>query len=343
MSKTLMKAEKPGKVEVLGPESEELTITRETSTALQTFVRGAIAFFTTARRLELRAEATLARARAIKPPTDAATDEALQRELKQSNKESKEAEDHWTPINSAMAGYHKWTVARRRRATDRHDEVKSLLQPMHNAYVESEKRRVAAETERLRLAAEQKAREDRQAELDRMEAEAFAAEAASPTLSASEQAYVREYDALIGKSYHSGEVRHCAVQACIRAGYKKPELVALKMLEAPKILAAISAMVSARAIREQAAAVKEAPLEVAVVPEVKANVTKTAGTHDRTTWSGQVVDLAAARAAWKKGTYDIPDDIWVVDPTRLNELARLLQKNLDRMPGLRAVPKTTTI
>jgi hypothetical protein len=65
-----------------------------------------------------------------------------------------------------------------------------------------------------------------------------------------------------------------------------------------------------------------------------------AGT-DRTTWTGEVTDLQALVDAVIAGT--VPRDVLMVNQPVLNGYARSMHALLNNWPGVRAVPKTTTV
>jgi hypothetical protein len=80
------------------------------------------------------------------------------------------------------------------------------------------------------------------------------------------------------------------------------------------------------------------------IEESKPQVTRAAGAHDVTRWSGVLDDEQAIRdAAFDHPELGIPRDLFVVNPARLNELARALEARLDAWPGVHAVKKTGVV
>ena len=125
-------------------------------------------------------------------------------------------------------------------------------------------------------------------------------------------------------------------------GYKDPFKAAARLLTYTKIASAITAAAEAKAIRDQAAAKRLAPI-VVDIPTVHADVARSAGSFDRTTWSAELLDEQALIEAVIRGGAGIPRDILQVNPAKLNEYARSLHELIDRWPGVRSVKKTTTV
>jgi hypothetical protein len=298
--------------------------------AIREFFKGLAGFFTTATALERSAAAKLDRARTLTPPQTAAEDAAIQRFIKEANGDRKQIDDHWT-ICSRVHGFHRMLTAARDRGANQVVEASAIAQRLHNRYVDDEKRRAAAEQERRRQAAEEQARLDREAELARAEQLAIAREESSPDLSDRESAFVEFI--LSGNS---------AIAAARAAGYKDGVTRGPKLLDSPKIQAAIQAQREARAIRRQAEARKAEPLDVQV-EEVKPNVTRAAGAVDRKYKRGECLDEAKFRSAAFAGSYGIPQDVFVVDPSKLNEYARSMGALINRWPGVRYVEETKTV
>jgi hypothetical protein len=318
-------------------EDEQLAVT--VGAAIQDFIRGLAGFFTTAKALEQTAANWLHKAQTLTLPTSPEADEALQRFCKEVTLERKQVEEHWR-ITSLVSQFHRRMTARRSKATDALEEAARLANHWHNTYVAAERRRAAEEQERLRRAAEEQARRDREAELRRMEEEALKREAASPELSGRETLFV-----------HAIVAGYGPVQAAQRAGYKDPAAVAPRLL-APgsKVQAAIQSRLEAVQIRKQAEARKAAPVQVADVPTVKANVTRAGNAYDRTTLSAELLDARALLTAFLgcapedfKNRYGIPADLFEVNPARLNQYARSLGERLNEWPGVRLKKDTRVV
>ncbi len=312
------------------PVSEDELFAVEAGTAVQAFLGGVRAFFQQATQLERSAKLTLQEAKALVLPTNGAEDEALQTFIKGTSVAAKAVEEHWD-ICQRVSAFHKRLTGARARSVDALKEANLLGNNLHNRYVAEAKRKAAEEQERVRKEAERKASEDRQKELDELERQANEAEAASATLSEREQIFVDMY-------FANGN----AMKAAQVAGYKNPMEKGAALILLPKIKAAVEAKQSAAAIRSQAKAKSEAPLEVEV-ETVKADITRAAGVKgDVTTWGYEVLDEAAFIEAFRSGKYGVPTNCVQPAPKGLGELARGLRENLDRIPGLRH-KKTTGV
>lgn len=309
---------------------EELTFQEEVGGAIHRFVGNFLTFLREAKLLERQAQTSLTLAKTFVLPTSAQEDEQLQIYIRNNNAEKKRGEEHCR-ITSVVSQFHKRLVAVRTRITAPREEGSDIANRLHNAYVAKERQRVQDEQDRVRRDAEAQAQRDRQVELARLEAEAQAREESSETLSAREQLFVDGY-------LSGGD----AQRAAGLAGFKDPYKQAVRLLATPKILAAIRAKQEAVAIRQQAAAVKEMPLDV-IVPDVQANITKAAGAQDRTTRSCEIVDAEAFVKAAVSGTFGIPLDCLMPNPVKLNEMARSLRAEINRWPGVRLNETTKVV
>lgn len=321
--------------EVLDAQHES-QLTTTAGDDIQTFVAGVRRFFTQAAALERRAHGVLAEAKALTAPTTADEDLAVQQIIVKAKEETRVVEAHWT-IAQKVHQFHKRLVAGRSRATDVLDQAVELANGHHQRYVQAERRRAAEEQERLRREAEAQAQRDREAELKRLEEQALKAEAEAPTLSAREQRFV-ECLLVWGENYKGREAA-----AASQAGYKNPADAAQRLVLLPKIVAAFSAARQAAAVRQQAAAVKAAPVEVAHVEQVKPNIAHVAGKSDRSYHSAEVVDAAAFVQAALAGQLGIPADCLMPNPVKLNEYAKSLKERLNLWPGVRYVKKDSLV
>jgi hypothetical protein len=317
------------------PIPEEITNTSLDGNVIVKFLRTLAPFFETARHLEANAVSSLTLAKAMKRPTTMQEDESCQRFLKQVNADSKAVESHWN-VTTIVFAFHRRLVAARKRATDPLDEAKTIANGHHNAYVETEKRRVAIEQERLRREAEERARIDRERELAEAEEQALMQELELENCSDRERNFVSFYVLPIYTTVGN------AAAAAERAGYKNPDKAAVKLMSTPKIEKAIEAQRAAEAIRAQNAAVRQQPLNVDV-ETVKPRISRSAGGHERTTWTGEILDEPAFIAAFLAGKHGIPADVVQINPVKLNEYARSLGTRLDLWPGVRAKKSTTFV
>lgn len=307
----------------------ELLPTQTEGMTIREFLTSLVPFFTHARELELAAKRTLDRARSTLPPTSAAEDGDLQVHIRQASADRKVILDHWE-ITSLVYRFQRRLVAARERGAMMLEEAANLWQQQHNTYAEQERRRAQREQERQRQESEAQAQRDRDAELQRLEAQALKAEAGSADLSEREQKFVEFY--IVNKM--------ADVDAARAAGYKDPKAAALRILTTPKIIAACKAKQSAVAIREQASAVKEAPLDVRSV-DVKPQLEKV-GT-DRTTKTMEIFDARLLVEAVIGGRHGIPADMLMPNPVKGNDYARNLGDVINRWPGCRLKTKTTTV
>lgn len=298
---------------------------------VSTFLKGLVPFVKQALELEKTAKQRLAEAKRFTAPQSADEDAKLQQHIKDSAAAKRGTEAHWQTITSTLHGLHRRMTARRDVAVKALEEAQSIPNRLHNAYVEAERRKANEENERRWREEARLAEERRAAELDEIERQAMAREAASADLSERELAFV---DAYVGGIGTQGDGQASAK----RAGYKDPFAQAARLLGSEKIRSAVQGRLDAIRLREQAAAKSEAPLELREVEEVKADVASV-GT-DVTRWKAEVLDEVLFIAAVCSGKHGIPQDVLQVNPAKLNEYARSLRGQLNRWPGVRAVSTT---
>lgn len=309
--------------------TEEIELTKISAADITTFLRGLVPFFTKAKELEDKALATLAAARVRKPPTSPEDDETLQLEIKRANKGKRLIEEHWK-ITAALSALHKRTVARRQRGVIALEQAAKLGNDLHNAFVEAARRTAEAEQYRLRREAEDKARADREAELDRLEAEALEREA-NENLSAREIVFVL-------RMVESDDV----TAAAKAADYRYPFQAGARLMGLAKIQAAIKDKREAFALRRQIDARKDEPFAVNV-PKVASGVIMAAGASSRENWSGVVNDEPAFVDAVCDGKLGIPRDALQINRVKLNEYARSLKHEINRWPGVHAERKNQIV
>ena len=311
--------------------SPDLALVTQSQTALDGFFRGLTTFFQDAREIEAAARTALTKAQALPAPTSATEDQAVQVFIQDCNAGKKAAEAHWG-ICATVFQLHKKLVAGRNRPVELREQAVALAQQKHNGYVDAERRRVAAEQERLRQEAEDRARREREAELKKAEEDALKLEAASADLSEREQDFVAHILAGVGPE-----------QAALKAGYKD-RYIGLRLLQRPKIEQAIEARRAAELLRQQTAAKAAAPLEVKVEQAAPANVI--AMGSDRTTWSAELLDadafLAAVLDPKTRTALGIPAAVVKIDEPELNRCAKDLKELINRWPGVRAKKTTRT-
>lgn len=310
--------------------SEDEQFVAQAATHVLAFLKRLGEFFTIARALEESAVATLDAARGLQPSTNADEDVKVQQFIKKTSADAKDVADHWS-ITTVIHGFHRRMTGRRAVAEGKLKEANAIGNALHNRYVDERKRKAAEAQEQERRAAETRARLEREQEQAAREAEALKAESEAPELSEREQRFVDEVFKLIPPS-----------QAARIVGYKNHALQAEKLLALPKIQAAIEVKRKAAAIREQAAAEAQKPLDIQV-ETVRPEIDRAVGARDRTTHSAEVVDAQALIQACIAGGYGIPWDILDVKPAKVNEYARSLHERISLWPGVRYVKKTTVV
>lgn len=298
-------------------------------------------FFTGAAELEQKAKATLAKVDAMKVPTNVDEDEKLQRTIKQIAQDQAGVEVYWD-ITKKVSALHRRLTAKRGIAEDALERAKKKANDLHNQWTANERRRVDEENRRREREARERAEREQQERAAELEREALKREAESPELSAREKDFVTNFTTVGGSCYSD------ATRSAQFAGYKNAAEQGARLAKAPKIQVAIKAALEANALRQQAAAVKAQPVDVEyqeVEPELS-----TAYGSDRTNWGGELLDERALMTAFLgcapedyKNRFGIPADLWMVNPKKLNEVARSLHERLDLWPGVRAKKNTQVV
>jgi hypothetical protein len=309
--------------------SEDEQFAHAVGVSIRKFLAGLAGFFTTAKAMEESALTTLTIARTLTVPTSKETDETMQRFIRKVSADKRQVEEHWK-ITSLVSQFHRRLTARRATAIEPLDQASRIANDLHNRYVEEERRRVAAEQERVRKEAEERARKEREEELAKLEADRVAAEEASQDLSDREAIYV---DAILRGLNEQ--------QAATRAGFRDPLKAAARLRSSAKVQAAIQAKREADALERQKQALAARPIEYDYVePEIAPAVGK-AGV-DRSTWSAELLDERALIQAIVDGKHGIPLDVLTINRPVLNDYARRMHELIDRWPGVRA-KKTTRV
>lgn len=301
-----------------------------TGKAILQWFGGLAGFFTTARAMEGEAALRLTRAQALEVPITKAEDERMQKFVLDTTEQLAGVEAHWN-ITTQIHKLHRRMTAARSRTTDSLDTAKSIGNRLHNTYVENEKRRAREEEERINREREAAAQRQRAEELAAAEAEALRREAAAPTLSEREGIFV---DHLFGGKLPA--------QAAKLAGYKNPEEVGPRMAGSAKVVTALTAKREAATIRTQAEAKRAEPVQVERV-EVKPEISRASGGHDRTTRSLEILDLEAFRKAAFSGQHGIPLDCFTIDQAKCNSYARDWREQVNRWPGVRLKTNTGVV
>ncbi len=338
--KSVSRAVTPEVIDV-PPPNPEVALALSDGDPIQQFVAGLQMFFGEALELEKRANDDLAVAKTWTVPTCLEDDQRLVAALRQNTVERKVIEEKWG-VTQIIHRFHRRLTAMRDRGVTVRTEVERIGNRLHNQYTEAERRRAQEEQERERRAAEERARLDRERVLAEIDAQALAAEQASPDLSEREKRFV---------DYYTGPYASSASRAAQQAGYKNPDQAAAKLLAASKITQAIEAARKAKEIRDQATAIRQSPVIVDDVVEVKAQV---AG-GDRTTWGYECYNpdafIAAVLDPLERTKHGIPVDIAQEALRRmlkdgapiLTDYAKALKENLDRWPGMRHKKNTKVV
>lgn len=321
----------PANPAALAIRKQQVTGANEGFVALAGFSKQLEVFFDRAEHLVQRADESLAQAEAFTTPKTAREDELLQVTAKQVNADLAETETHFDQITKPLTKLHKFFTGYRGRATGQLEKAKKIVNGLHSAYTQAEALRVQQENERRRLAAEAKQAQERQAELDRLEAAALKAESKSPDLSKREQAFV---DYIVAGMPQP--------QAARTAGFPPSTAFdnAARLMASKKIQKAIKLAQDARDLRQQAQQVAQAPVEEAEYEVATANVVKAAGAKDVTRWKAVVDNPDLLIEAVIAGTFGIPRDVITVDQVALNKYAQSLHKLIDKWPGVHAESDT---
>lgn len=327
MARGKVGASEPEVIDAIATTDPDELFVQQAGLAVSGFLQGLGAFFTRARDIEHAAVSRLERAKQLTVPTSADEDVRMQEFVRETTAAAKEAIAHWN-ICQAVSGFHRRLTSARQRAVDANEQANAIANALHNRFVDAEKRRAAEEQDRLRREAEAKAQADRAAELARQEELAAKAEADAPTLSEREAVFV---DLII-----AGNKPSLAAQ---RAGFKNPATVGPQLLERPKVASAIEAKEKAAAIRTQAAAIKEQPLDVQH-ETVQPNLPKASGASDRTYHGAKVLDEDALLNAVFSGKYGIPRDVLVVDHAKVNAYGKDLKALINKWPGVQYTKNT---
>ena len=289
--------------------------------------KGAAAFFQDRAADERKSREILAQARTLKPATDAASDAENVKLAKLAKVHIQNVTDGWEGFTSLFNRLHKRGVELRKRGIDPATEAYNLANGLHNRWLQAEEQRVREENERRRREEEERARVLRQQELDLLEQQKLDAEESLEGLSDRERSFVSHY-LLTGN----------ALAAARTAGYQDPAKMAPRLLASTKVGGAIRDAVKAKELERQAEAVRQSPLDVDDVEDVKPDVEKVTGAGSRTTKSAVIVDLETLKRAIITGQidYEMAREIVDINQAALNRYARSLGKNIERvLPGVR--------
>lgn len=312
------------------PEDEQLAQTD--GGAIRDFVKGLTGFFLTATAMEKAAVNKLATAKQLIPPTTSQADEVIQKFIQGTTADRKQVEAHWG-ICAIVHRFHRRLTAKRDIAVQALTDANAIGNRLHNGYTEMANRRAEQAEREAREREEFLARQERDQELARLEADAVEREESSPDLSDREESFVGFF---VGGS---GGVAGNGQRAAQAAGYSDALKSSARLLSSVKIQMAIKAKQGAAEIRRQAVVRAAEPITVHV-DEVKPDITRAGGSYDCTTESAEIIDPDALRQAYLSGKYGLPLDL--MDPSQkvCNALAKSMGPRLNTIPGLRY--KSTT-
>ncbi len=315
---------------VVEPEPQDVIALRSDASMIQQFVGGMRVFFERANLLEMEAKANLVRMETRALPTNGDDDHKLQEDIRAMRAHKGEAESHWE-ITALISRVHRRLTSKRAIATDADDRAITIGNSLHNRYADNARAAARAEEERIRREAEDRQRREREAELAELEKQRLKAEANSPDLSAREQSFVDAYTSEVTGWKGNGK------RAAEVAQYKDPDATAARLLNTPKIKKAIDSAETAKRLKQQAQAIREAPVEVEHV-EVRPDLTKGG---ERTTWGAEIINEQALIDAVIRG--EAPRSLLMGNRVAVNDLGKKLRENVDRIPGLRHTKKTGVI
>lgn len=311
--------------------NSEVSLTEQIRSAFTSFFVGFRAYLLRAKELERRADETLAKAKTLKEPTNADEDEFLQAFVKQANADTKETMEHHS-FGLTVHKLHTRINAYRKRGTDPTTEAADIANRLHAAYTAKEKKRVDAENEKRRLAAEAVKQQERDDELAKLEADALKAEEASADLSERERRYV---DLVMGGMEAS--------KAATTAGFKDGFKAAARLMASDKVQKAIEGARQAQALREVKTAVASQPVEAAEYVPEKANIRRAVGAKDVTRKRMVIENADLFIQAVISGKHGIPHDMLTIDEVRGNDYARRMPDAVKLWPGVRVEKETKVV
>jgi hypothetical protein len=263
--------------------------------------------------------------------SDKASDEGALVTIKEGKKGRKQTISDWQIPKRKVAAVADALRDLEKKELEAWDAGLAVLEKRHVEYKRIDDARVAAAEAKERDRLAEIARKNRERELQEQEDAAARLEAASDDLSAREKKFVELVATMRGTSLDGPKTPEYAAS---QAGFKNADVKGPALLTSPKIAHAIASAVEAKAIREQAEALREEPITVAA-PKVESNVGKAAGTRNTKHYSCEgVVDLEKFRAAYLAG--DIPAEAMTPNLTFLNKQADALKDGFEQAyPGAR--------
>lgn len=262
--------------------------------------------------------------------TDKTTHEQALEFIRGAKQLERKIDEHWRTITRGVDTLKRNLLDLKAKDLAPVEAALRLATAVTVTYETAERDRQYREEQQRRREAEEAARVRREEELAAQEAEAARIEAQSPDLSDRERKFVNNilsgYDPTASAHY---------------AGYKNAGDTGKKLMAMPKIADAIASRKAAAEIREQAAAVKEQPLDIVQAAPAESRLGKVAGTSSRMNYSMEVVDADKLFQAVVLNS--VPREAFQANAPFLNQQARALKESFESaFPGCRLI-KTPTI
>lgn len=234
-------------------------------------------------------------------------------------------DDHWSRITRSVDDLKRNLLTMKRTDLEPVESAIAMVEKRALDYDNEQRRREQEAADAARRQAEADAKAKRERELAEHEAQALKFEQDSPTLSAREQVFVQQ---LLAGVAHT--------RAAQIAGYADAEKQGARLMASQKIIDAVQAKRTAAAIRQQAEAHRQAPLQTVQAKPVESQRAKTVGVRVTTTRSAEVVNLDALIDAVIAGK--APRAALMANQVYLNQEAKQLQDTFESVyPGCRLV------
>jgi hypothetical protein len=250
--------------------------------------------------------------------------------------------EHWQRITRSIDALKKTMFGFRDDDMGALDHGLVIAERIIIDFENAERDRIRREEERRRQEAEAKAKEERERELAKADALAFALEEKAEGLSQRELWFVEKvFEQRLDVANPTALDLRAMQVIAKQAGYKDVDTQVARLLRSPKILDALKAKHDARAIREQAQAKREQPIDVAETAPVETPLDAGRGLRTtRTYYSAEVVDVQKLREAYIAGDLNletlIPNEVYLNSQARTAKSAEIFEK---AFPGCRLKTK----
>ncbi len=254
--------------------------------------------------------------------TDRVSHEAALEFVRGAKQLARKITEHWQRITRSVDDLKRSMLNLKAADLGPVEDAIRMAEGVALAYENAERERVRRLEETQRQEREAAARQERQRELDAAEDKALELEQQSENLSARELWFVEKVfsNGLDFTNPTTTDLK--AMMAIAReGGFKKPDVDVARLLRMSKITSAIQAKHEARAIREQADARRQQPINVIDAPPVQSNLAGGRGLPTtRSYHSCEVVDANKLREAFLNG--EVPAEALIPNETYLNAQAR---------------------